>query len=92
MVIPLPLETGTAADVSYSYSPSKIPETFQELKLPPSVFPIGIATENLCFPGERVVTGKYTGLVAVPGHQPERLPSLDVIPFQKLPDAGLYFR
>jgi hypothetical protein len=37
----------------YSYSPNKIAETFHELKLPPSLFPRGIATENLCFPGER---------------------------------------
>jgi len=37
--------------IVYLYSPVKIPDTFHELKLPPSLIPIGIATENRCFPG-----------------------------------------
>ncbi len=55
------------------YSPVRIPETHQALKLPPSGFPWGMATCRTCFPGASPPSGIYTGSVALPGHHPERL-------------------
>ena len=66
-------------------------DTFHALKLVPSGLPIGMYTENVCLPGFNPVTGISTGSDVEPGHQPERLKSLDDIPLGKFPEAGLYF-
>ena len=52
--------------------PISTPETLQALKLPPSAFPCGMATVKVWVPAGRYERSKYTGWVAVPGHQPER--------------------
>ena len=57
----------------YSYSPVNKPETHHALKLVPSRFPRGIAIFIVCWPGSIALMGTKTGLVAVPGHHPERL-------------------
>src|SRR6185312_3814081 len=47
-----------------------------------------MATLKVCCPGVRL-SGMYTGLVVVPGHQFERLRSDEEFPLPKLPDEEL---
>lgn len=71
------------------YFPMSTADTFHAEKLVPSGLPIGIYTENVCLPGFKLFSGISTGTLVEPGHHPERLKSLDDIPFGKLPEAGL---
>ena len=52
--------------------PISTPETLHALKLPPSALPCGMAMVMVWVPAGRCERSKYTGCVAVPGHQPDR--------------------